>query len=83
MVEMIRERVEIEVVDHEATGKLLRRWRRWHSLTQIQVAAEAQMSDAYLSQLESGRCAWTQSMFDRVLKALQTLTGESEPCIPG
>jgi predicted transcriptional regulator len=83
MVEMIRVKVEVEVTDHEATGLILRRWRRWHSLTQTEVAEVAGMSNVYLSQLESGKCPWTESMFARVVKALQTLTGEAEPCIPG
>lgn len=83
MVEMIRVKVEVEVTDHEATGKIIRQWRRWHCLTLDKVGASAGLSASYLSQLESGKTAWTASMFGRVVKALQTLTGETEPCIPG
>lgn len=83
MVEMIRTKVEVDVVDHEATGLMLRRWRKWHKLTMGKVAAAANMSTGYLSQLETGHLPWNEFMFARVVHALQTLTGESEPCIPG
>jgi predicted transcriptional regulator len=83
VVEMIRVKVEVEVVDHEATGKIIRQWRRWHCLTIAKVADTACLSHSYLSQLESGKTVWTESVFARVVNALQIMTGESEPCLRG
>ena len=78
-MELIRKRVTIEVIDHEASGTWIRSCRKRHSLNAGVVAEAAGISKSYLTMLECGDRPWTDDLFGMVFKALQKLTGTKNP----
>jgi ribosome-binding protein aMBF1 (putative translation factor) len=65
------ERVPAEVVEALIGGENpIRVWRRQRGLTLEQLAGEARLSPAYLSQLETGKRQGTVTVLRRLAKAL-------------
>jgi ribosome-binding protein aMBF1 (putative translation factor) len=60
-------------INHLATGEMFRREREKQGASLRAVAKAADLSAAFLSDLERGRRAWTEDNFDKLTKALNSL----------
>lgn len=59
------------IIDHVATGKLVRKYRESLNLTQAMVAAQlGQAYETVVSDLERGARTWTQEKLVRILDAI-------------
>jgi len=63
--------VTLTVIDHNATGSLVRDKRKGLGLTLKQVAERSGICLAYLSALEKGDRAWNNGLFERIWGALK------------
>ena len=68
------ELVPAEVADRLIDGENpIRVWREYRGMTQAELAEHAQISAAYLSQLETGKRAGTTEVLGRVALSLQVV----------
>lgn len=63
-----------QVIDHEATGKMVRFERVLLGLTVTDVAAKAGCDVSHLSMLERGKRSWSNETLSDVDKAIQSLS---------
>jgi len=72
---VIRRIVEVEVIDHEATGEIVRAARKKAGLVLKEVGYKLKLSPSYLGNLEVGNRPWTDHLFDKVMSAIEELKG--------
>lgn len=73
-MELIKEEVTIEVVDHEATGELVRKTRKLKDLSLSTLAGRTGLSVSYLSRLESGQSTWTETLLKIISDGIEQET---------
>lgn len=64
---------QVEVIDHVATGALVRRLRMMNNLSLRSVARKLKVSAVYVSDLEWGKRNWTQTRLDRCVRTLEAM----------
>lgn len=73
----------IELIDHQKTGQLVRRYRKQRYLTVKQLAEytveKYGFSEVYLELLERGDRPWTEKTFELILDSIDTLYNQMIP----
>ena len=67
---MVTKKVEVEEIDHLATGQNFRIFRMARGVSIRKLADKAGLTASYISDLERGHRAWSQKLLDRLLEAL-------------
>lgn len=69
-MKLVKEKVTIERIDHEATGALARQHRRAMLYSLQEVAGRMGVSTSYLSSLERGARPWTDDLMKKFNEAM-------------
>ncbi len=64
---IVEKELRIKVVDHEGSGVKFRKIRKGYGLSLTNVAEIAEISPAYLSDLELGRRNWKPELWSKLM----------------
>lgn len=63
--------IKTTTIDHDLTGRMIRRAREEKGLSELDLADLVGLSKSYISLLESGNRQWSDELFERIAKVLR------------
>jgi transcriptional regulator with XRE-family HTH domain len=78
-MDVVHRVVKTTEVDGEKTGARFRKYRKDAGVVMEDLATHTKTSESLLYMLEQGKRKWTQDKLDRLVKAVDVLSGRVEP----